>query len=214
MKENTVDKAEIWLENDYQVAELFSFSRRLLGCKLNSMVEGKLTSGIIVETEAYNGVHDAACHAHLGRHTKRTEVMYDLGGRAYVYPCYGIHALFNIVLGPVGQADVILIRALEPMDGIDVMTERRGKEIQKGRLCKGPGALTKALGIKTSHNKISVNSNLLWIEKGTTVEPSQILIGPRIGIGVGKDEMLPYRYWVKDSKYVSAGRKGELFSDI
>jgi DNA-3-methyladenine glycosylase len=102
------------------------------------------------------GIHDAACHAHLGRRTNRTEVMFQNGGKAYVYLCYGIHSLFNIITGPEGDPCAILIRALEPIDGIDEMRKRRLPIDKLNTLCKGPGALTKALQISQIHYGICI----------------------------------------------------------
>ena len=118
----------------------------MLGKKLCTSLNGEYTSGIITETEAYRSWGDKACHAHLNRRTKRTEVMFEAGGLAYVYLCYGIHHLFNIVTNVEDKAEAILIRAIEPLDGLPIMAERRGVPADKPRLSAGPGNASMAFG--------------------------------------------------------------------
>lgn len=190
----------------YRRDDVVQISRDLIGKVLCTNVDGSvLTSGIITETEAYRGRDDKACHAH-GKRTKRTEVMYHDGGKAYVYLCYGIHHLFNIVTNIEGLADAVLIRAIEPLEGVDLMLERRGKEASSPELTAGPGRLSQALGITTDYYGADLsNKSMLWIEdRGRTVLDTQIESTPRIGVDyAGEDAKRPWRFHLKDSKWVS-----------
>jgi len=171
-------------------------AKDLIGKQLSTCIDGVLTSGVITETEAYAGQGDKACHAHLGRFTKRTKVMYESGGIAYVYLCYGIHHLFNIVTNTKGNADAILVRAIEPTLGIDIMQERRGKSKVDKTLTSGPGNIS-------TYNSLSVTSENIWIED-IGHNPSNIKETTRIGIDyAGEDAALPWRFYDKDSKFVS-----------
>ena len=153
------------LTNDfYRREDVVQLSKDLLGRVLVTNIDGKRTAGIITETEAYKGPEDKACHAHLNRFTKRTKIMFEAGGVAYVYLVYGIHHLFNIVTGKQGEPHAILIRAIEPIEGIEIMQERREMEIVTKRLTSGPGILSKALGIDKSHYGLSLLEDTIWIE--------------------------------------------------
>lgn len=170
------------------------------------MVDDRLTSGIITETEAYRGVGDKACHAHLGRFTDRTKIMYENGGVAYVYLCYGIHHLFNIITNTDEQADAILMRAVEPVDGIQTMLERRGKLILDKTLTAGPGNFSKAFGLNKSHYGEEMTGDLVWIEKNETFtfKDDDITTTTRIGIDYAEeDKDLPWRFYLNSSKFVS-----------
>ncbi len=173
-------------------------AQELLGKYLMTEIEGKLTGGMIVETEAYCGQNDKACHASNGRRTPRTEVFYREGGIAYVYLCYGIHHLFNVITNREDKADAVLIRAIRPTDGVEEMLLRRQMTRLEPRLCKGPGSTAKALGIDLSHNAIPLARPPIWIEdRQEKIAPSQIMTGPRIGVEyAGEDAKLPWRYWV------------------
>ncbi|MBK9290247.1 MAG: DNA-3-methyladenine glycosylase [Bacteroidetes bacterium] len=169
-------------------------ARMLLGCRLFSKVDGILTSGIIVETEAYAGINDRASHAFGGRFTPRTKTMYEEGGCAYVYLCYGMYELFNVVTGPQGVPNAVLIRAVHPLEGLDVMMHRRGKN-QKNGLADGPGKLSIALGISRMHNAQPLDGTLIGISKHFHPEPDEIIVTPRIGVDyAGDDARLPYRF--------------------
>lgn len=156
--------------------------------------DGNLTGGMIIEVEAYKGAEDKACHAYKNRRTKRTEAMFASGGHAYVYFCYGIHHLFNIVTHKENTPHAILIRALKPTHGIETMIKRRKKK----NLTDGPATLTQALGIHTSHTGLSLTSNEIWLEdRGITIPKNQIIATPRIGIDYAEeDRMLPYRFLI------------------
>lgn len=187
----------------FQTSNVVKLARQLVGYRLNTFIDNKLTSGIITETEAYAGKGDKACHAHLGRFTKRTAVMYQPGGIAYIYLCYGIHHLFNIVTNTKGHADAILIRAFEPEGGLETMLERRGKPKVDKTLTSGPGNVSQALGLHKSHNQTSVCSNDIWLEK-TDISSIEIKATTRIGIDYAEeDAQLPWRFYDKTSKYVS-----------
>lgn len=176
--------------------DVVQISQELLGCHLFTSLDGVLTGGRIIETEAYGGAQDRACHAYNNRVTKRTEVMFRQGGISYVYLCYGMHNMLNVVTNRETIPHAILIRALEPLEGIETMRERRKKEKIDKTLTNGPGALTQALGIDRQLNGISLHGETLWIEKGE--RPKQIVAGPRIGIDyAGQDASLPWRFLAK-----------------
>ena len=159
------------------------FGKRFLGKLLLTKIDGVLTGGYITETEAYAGVVDKASHAYAGRRTKRTDVMYAPGGVTYVYLCYGIHSLLNIVTGDKDIPHAVLIRAIKPCIGTEIIQERRKHTYP---LASGPGTLTQALGITRKENGLSLLSERLWLEEGTTV--SSIKVSPRIGIDYAEED--------------------------
>jgi len=174
---------------------VLQITNELLGKFLVTKINGILSSGMIVEAEAYRGVIDRASHAYNGRRTKRNEIMYGEGGSAYVYLCYGIHHLFNVVTNKKDTPHAILIRAIVPKDGVDVMIERRGRSVSK-TFSNGPGTVSAALGIKTLHSGVSLFDDLIWIEdRGVKFGKKDIITSPRIGVEyAGEDAKLPYRY--------------------
>ena len=180
----------------YQKEDVLEISRQLLGKILLTHFDGEITGGIITETEAYRAPEDRASHAYLMKRTKRNEVMYQAGGICYVYLCYGIHALFNVVTHQKGVPHAILIRALQATIGIETMLSRRKKVKLDNSLTAGPGALTEALGIKTVHNGISLLGDQIWIEDhGIIISCEDIVASPRIGIDyAGEDALLPWRF--------------------
>ncbi|WP_460678645.1 DNA-3-methyladenine glycosylase [Mucilaginibacter koreensis] len=192
-------------ESFYTSTDVVSIARNLLGKYLFTRLDGEVTGGIIVETEAYNGVIDKASHAYGNRITTRTQTMYAHGGIAYVYLCYGIHEMLNVVTSVEGQPHAVLIRAVEPTEGIDAMLYRRNMALVKPNITAGPGSVGKALGITRKLNGISLQSNELWIEDRDLSYPDeQIKTGPRIGVAyAGADALLPYRFFVKGNPYVS-----------
>ena len=184
-------------------------AKELLGKVLVHRTSGGLASGMIVETEAYIGETDPACHAAPGP-TKRNEPLYGPPGIAYVYLNYGIHYLVNAVTEAEGQPAAVLIRALQPVDGIAVMTRRRsraGGAIDEADLCRGPGKLTKALGITIAENRLDLcalpPSNLYIEERGFAIR--KVAQGPRIGIRVAVER--PWRFWVDGNPSVSGSRR-------
>ncbi|MDQ6469883.1 DNA-3-methyladenine glycosylase [Flavobacterium sp. LHD-80] len=169
----------------------------------------KITAGIIVETEAYFGIQDKASHAYGGRRTNRTEIMYSNGGISYVYLCYGIHHLFNIVTSVEGEPHAVLIRAIEPLTGKDIMEERRNTPCSKSAISSGPGSAAKALGIDASFNKKDLAGDEIWIEDhGIRYSEEEIAATPRVGVAYAQeDALLPWRFFVKGNKYVSKPNK-------
>ena len=179
---------------------MVKIAKELLGKVLVTNVRGKLTSGIIVETEAYSQ-KERGCHAYRGL-TGRNKVMFKAGGHAYVYLCYGIHNMFNIVTNVEGVADAILIRALEPLAGEEYMLRRMKAKIPQ-RISSGPGKLAKAMGIDRSFNGKYLGSDELWVEDiGMAVK--KIKASKRIGLDyAGPDALLPWRFTIQDSRWVS-----------
>lgn len=174
----------------YLEGDVVSIAKDLLGKMFFTKIDGAITGGIITETESYKGIEDRACHAYGGRRTKRNEALYEKGGIAYVYLCYGMHYLFNVVTNLKDVPHAVLIRAIKPVVGIDKMIERRKKE---NNLASGPGTLAQALGINLSHNKMSLLGDKVWIEEGERVK--EITATPRIGVEYAKeDALLPYRF--------------------
>jgi DNA-3-methyladenine glycosylase len=192
----------------YQRKDVVRIARELLGKLLVTRFDGRQTVGRIVEVEAYNGVVDKAAHSYGGRRTKRTEVMYGHGGLAYVYLIYGIHHLFNVVTNVADVPHAILVRGIEPVDGIDTMLYRMKKEQLDYTVGRGPGNVSKALGIHTSHTGISLLGDTIFIASdGVRISPSRIVATPRIGVDyAAEDALLSYRFYVKDNRYVS-GKK-------
>ncbi|RYE23279.1 MAG: DNA-3-methyladenine glycosylase [Sphingobacteriales bacterium] len=192
----------------YTRADVAQIARELLGKFLVTKIDGVYTAGMIVETEAYAGAADKASHAYGNRRTNRTEIMYAEGGTAYVYLCYGIHHLFNVVTNKKDTPHAVLIRGVEPVDGIADMLLRRGKEKMQPSLTAGPGALSVALGIRTGHTGLSLAGNTIWLEdKGVKVAKKDIVTGTRVGVAyAAEDAMLPYRFSVRGNPYVSKGK--------
>ncbi len=189
----------------YQHAIVTEMALQLIGKQLFTLIDGELTGGTIVETEAYNGVLDKASHAYGGRLTKRTEPMYAAGGLSYVYLCYGIHHLFNVVTGNEGNPQAVLIRGLVPTHGLEIMLQRRNMTALKPNLTAGPGALAKALGIDRSLNAKDLSGGEIWIEdNGIGFPEEQLVAAPRIGVAYAGDHaLLPWRYYVKGNQFVS-----------
>lgn len=189
----------------YQQSDVQLLAQQLLGKQLFTNINGVITSGIIVETEAYNGIMDKASHAYGGRFTPRTATMYQAGGVSYVYLCYGIHYLFNVVTAPENHPHAVLIRGVEPVEGISTMLTRRKMERLAPRITAGPGALAQALGIDKKLNAKDLLGDEVWIEDdGLSFAADQIVASPRVGVAYAQDHaLLPWRYYVKGNKYVS-----------
>jgi len=189
----------------YQNEEVTDLAVQLLGKQLFTLIDGELTGGTIVETEAYKGAVDKASHAFGGRLTNRTKIMYEPGGVSYVYLCYGIHYLFNVVTAPKDIPHAVLIRGLEPVEGLDIMLRRRNMGSLKPNLTAGPGALAKALGINSALNAKDLMGEEIWIEdNGIKINPVDIVAGPRIGVAYAQDHaLLPWRFYFKGNKFVS-----------
>jgi len=189
----------------YCRSNVVAIAEELLGKILFTHFNNTLTAARIVETEAYNGITDKASHAFGGRRTARTATMYLRGGTTYVYLCYGIHHLFNVVTNTENIPHAILIRAAEPVFGVETMLARTGKLVLDHTITRGPGNLSKALGITTKHNSIFLTGNEIYItDDGFTVEKDTITESPRIGVDyAGEDALLPYRFHIKGNPYVS-----------
>ncbi|MES2004407.1 MAG: DNA-3-methyladenine glycosylase [Bacteroidota bacterium] len=192
----------------YRQKNVCKVAKALIGKVLVTSFDGIVTAGRIVETEAYNGITDKASHAWNGRRTNRTEVMYASGGLVYVYLCYGIHHLFNVVTNDENVPNAVLIRAVEPVAGIEHMLNRTRKLKPDHSITRGPGNVSRALGIHTKHSGMDLMRKELFIaDDGFVVKPSQLLATPRIGVDyAGEDALLPYRFILKDNPFVS-GKK-------
>jgi DNA-3-methyladenine glycosylase len=189
--------------NWYKQDDVVSVAQNLLGKVLCSNIDGKITKGIIVETEAYSGDNDKACHANGQKKTQRNKIMFEAGGHAYVYLCYGIHHLFNVVTNREGRADAVLVRALEPLEGIDIMLDRRKMKKVEKRLTAGPGVLTQAMGIKTIHYGARLNEDLIWIEDYEYPDLN-VIATTRIGVDYAEEDALkPWRFYIQHSDWVS-----------
>lgn len=198
------------LEKDFYLSEdVVQIARDLLGKYLCTKIEGKLTSGIITETEAYAGEIDKASHAFGNRRTNRTEIMFADGGVSYVYLCYGIHHLFNVVTNYKDTPHAVLIRAIKPVDGIETILKRRNiltkenvkdflSKDKKNKIAGGPGTVSQALGIKTKHTGLDLTGNVIWIEdRGLKINKKDIIAGPRVGVDyAGEHAKWPYRFIV------------------
>jgi len=194
----------------YLQEDVVQLSKDLLGKVLITNFDNQLTAGKIVETEAYRAPDDKACHAYQNRYTNRTKTMFEEGGVAYVYLCYGIHHLFNVVTAKKGMAHAILIRAIEPLDNIALMLARRDKSKVNRQLTGGPGVMSKALGITTEYTGISLltKDSPIWIEdSGFKVEKEDIIASPRVGVGYAEECALwDWRFRIKGSKWTSAAK--------
>ncbi|MFK7980025.1 MAG: DNA-3-methyladenine glycosylase [Saprospiraceae bacterium] len=194
----------------YLREDVVQISKDLLGKVLVTNFDGQLTTGKIVETEAYRAPDDKACHAYQNLHTKRTSIMFEVGGVAYVYLCYGIHHLFNVVTAKKGMAHAVLIRAIEPLENTDIMLERRKKSKINRQLTGGPGVMSKALGITKKWTGISLLSqdSPIWIEeRGFIVSEDNIIASPRVGVDYAEECALwNWRFRIKDSKFTSPAK--------
>ncbi len=180
----------------YLEKNVLKIARELLGKVLVTHLEGKLTSGIICETEAYNGVVDKASHAYGGRRTQRTETMYAEGGIAYIYLCYGIHHLFNVVTNVNNIPHAVLIRGIQPLDGMNHILQRKKLSAAKNNIGIGPGNVSTCLGLHVSMDNEDLTGKKIWIEdRGIKVIKTNIITGPRVGVDyAGDDALLPYRF--------------------
>ncbi len=185
-------------EDFYTRPDVTAIAKELLGKLIVTNIDKKLTVGIISETEAYAGIHDKASHAFNNRRTARTEVMFAKGGLAYVYLCYGVHHLFNVVTNIADQPDAVLLRGIIPHTGIDFMEQRMNKKYINDKFTNGPGKASKALGIQSGNSGESLMGDKIWIEDiGIKLRNSDITEGPRIGVDyAGDDALLPYRYFL------------------
>ncbi|QQR94302.1 MAG: DNA-3-methyladenine glycosylase [Bacteroidota bacterium] len=186
------------LQSFYLQESAVKVARQLLGKELCTKINGKLTSGIITETEAYMGIDDKASHAWNNRRTQRTEIMYCQGGVAYVYLCYGIHSLFNVVTNIQDVPHAVLIRSIFPKRGFELIKKRRPVNKPLKQIASGPGMVSQALGIDCSMTGTSLLGNKIWIENNDLqLTEKQITTTVRIGVDyAGNDAMLPYRFLI------------------
>lgn len=192
----------------YDRDDVVQIAQDLLGKVLCTNINDVFTSGIIVETEAYNGRNDKACHSHIHGRTKRTEIMFGRPGKAYVYLCYGIHHLFNVVTNGEGFADAVLVRAIEPLSGIPTILKRRSKNKLERSVGGGPGIASQALGISTTHYGTDLLDDMIWIEDhNSLLSQEDIIASPRVGVDyAGEDALLPWRFRVKGNKFTSPAK--------
>jgi len=188
----------------YTRPNVLTVARELLGKLLVvPSAMGRRVSGIIVETEAYRGPHDRAAHSYGGRRTKRTETMYGMGGTAYVFFVYGMYNQFNVVTNVQDAPHAVLIRALEPVEGTEVMRRRRHNQPDHN-LTNGPGKLCIALGIDRKLDGADLLGNKVWIEEDEKVSHARIASGPRIGIDYAAEWVnKPWRFWIRNNPFVS-----------
>jgi DNA-3-methyladenine glycosylase len=195
------------LQSDFYLDEdVTKIARLLLGKNLMVRCGNQVSGGTIVETEAYSGAVDKASHAYKNKLTERTRIMFETGGRAYVYLCYGIHHLFNVVTNKEGFPDAVLIRALQPLDPpVTSNHSYRNKTGEQVPLTNGPGKLSKALGIDLKHNGMDLRGENIWIEDtGHPVSKNNIVYSKRIGVDyAGDDAKLDWRFYLKDNQWIS-----------
>ena len=190
--------------NFFSHNDVLKISKNLIGKNIITNINNNITSGMIVETEAYAGIYDKASHAYKNKRTNRTEIMYKKGGICYVYLCYGMHYLMNIVTADENIPHAVLIRAIEPKNGIDIMLKRRKFKKVSCNLTNGPGKLSQALAIDQKLNGELLDGENIWIEDSkVNIDEKDILSSPRIGVDYAKeDASLPYRFYIKN-KWVS-----------
>lgn len=190
----------------YRRDNVVRISRELIGKVLCTRIgEAPVTAGMIVETEAYCGRNDKACHANDGLRTRRTETMYRAGGIAYIYLCYGIHHLFNVVTNAEERADAVLIRAIDPVQGHETIARRRGMDSSSPALTSGPGRLTQALGITTALDGAELTGPPIWIEDSRRpINPAHIASSERIGVEYAGDHARRlWRFTLEGNPWVS-----------
>lgn len=180
----------------YTRSDVVQVARDLLGKYLFTCFNGTVTGGVITETEAYAGETDRASHAWQGRRTARTEIMYAEGGVAYVYLCYGIHSLFNIVTNIEGVPHAVLVRSVFPTTGLETIFSRMGGARPLQRIGEGPGRAARVLGIHYSHSGTLLSGDSIWLEdKGLDVPVDAVATTARVGVGyAGEDALRPYRF--------------------
>lgn len=193
----------------YDRKDVLLIAKELIGKVLVTKFDNMVTSGRIVETEAYIGFTDKASHSFGGKRTARNEHMYAGPGTAYVYICYGMHQMFNVVTNNKEVPDAVLIRALEPLEGIETMLKRTGKKTLDKTLTHGPGNVGKAMGIFKMHSgKHLMDDEIYLLQDDFTVAKNALGVSKRIGVdGAGADAALPYRFYLRGNKYVSGYNK-------
>jgi DNA-3-methyladenine glycosylase len=193
----------------YRRKDVVLIAKELVGKILVTNFDGVITSGRIVETEAYVAHTDKASHSFGGKRTARNEHMYADAGTAYVYICYGMHQMMNIVTNEKNIPDAVLIRAVEPIEGINIMLKRTGKKLLDKTITRGPGNVGKALGIFKQHSGNHLFGNEIYLmDDHFKIDPEQIGTSARIGVeSAGADALRPYRFYLRGNKYVSGRNK-------
>jgi DNA-3-methyladenine glycosylase len=188
----------------YERDDVVQIARELLGKYIITTFDQQTTVGRIVETEAYAGIIDKASHAYNNRRTARTEVMFGPAAVSYVYLCYGIHHLFNVVCNVKDKPDAVLIRGIEPVEGMHVMLQRFNKEKTDSSIGRGPGNVSKALGISTQHTGLSLQSKQIWLAEDNASTSFNVLTSPRIGVDyAGEHAKWLYRFFIENHPQVS-----------
>ena len=188
----------------YERDDVAQIAQELLGKYIITKFDKEYTVGRIVETEAYAGIIDKASHAYNNRRTARTEVMFGAPGVSYVYLCYGIHHLFNVVCNVKDKPDAVLIRGIEPVEGVDTMLQRFNKEKKDNSIGRGPGNVSKALGISTLHSGLQLQSKQIWLAEENTPSSFNIMASPRIGVDYAAEHALwLYRFFMESHPQVS-----------
>ncbi|MDO5654526.1 MAG: DNA-3-methyladenine glycosylase [Flavobacteriaceae bacterium] len=193
---------DFYLRNDVVL-----IAQELLGKKLCTNINGIFTSGIIVETEAYSAPEDPASHAYKGKLTPRTMPFFEKGGIAYVYLIYGVYKLFNVITNEQNHPHAVLIRAIQPVDGIEFMLKRRNLTQITRNITSGPGLTSIALGIELNHNLVSLWSDEIWIENAASIPQENIDASPRIGMGKNVFEpyySMPWRFRIKENYFLDS----------
>ncbi|MEO8822537.1 MAG: DNA-3-methyladenine glycosylase [Ginsengibacter sp.] len=193
----------------YQRKDVVKIAKELLGKIVVTNLDGEITSGRIVETEAYVGITDKASHSFAGKRTSKNEHMYSAAGTAYIYICYGMHQMLNVVTNEKEIPDAVLIRAIDPLEGIEIMAQRTGKNESDKTVTRGPGNVGKALGIFKRHSGLHLlNETIYLLDDAKKIPEENIGISKRIGVErAGTDALLPYRFYVKGNQYVSGKNK-------
>lgn len=192
----------------YLNTDVVQAARDLLGKVIYTNIDDQVTAGTIVETEAYCGTTDKACHAYPNKRTKRTQTMFMIGGTAYVYFLYGMHSMFNVVTGNDGVASAVLIRAVEPLEGLDIIKKRRNLKKPGTNLTAGPAVLAKALGITTDDDMTDLLGDKIWLEDvGNKYADDEIIASPRVNIDYAEEAVdFPWRFRVKGNKWCSKAK--------
>ena len=188
------------IPNSYYINEdVVKIAKDLLGKVIYTQLDGEVTAGIITETEAYNGIDDKACHAYNNKRTKRTQTMYLKGGVCYVYLCYGIHHLLNIVTSKKNDPKAVLIRGIKPVKGISLMLKRRNKKQFTSQCNNGPGKISVSMGINNEFNGVSLIRDQIWLEdQGKIIKDNEIIVTKRVGIDYAEEDAhLLYRFILK-----------------
>lgn len=197
------NEAIVRLDRAFYLRDANAVARDLLGKLLVHNSRGGMTSGIIIEVETYIGPFDKGSHAYGNKRTERTEIQFGLGGYAYIYTIYGMHSCFNVVTNVMGKPEVVLVRALEPVEGIELMHQRRGTR-KCMELCNGPGKLCGAMGITKAQYGLDLCATELYLIPWKEIKESQIMVSPRINIDYAEDcKDYYWRYFIKDNPFVS-----------